>query len=209
MSECCRILEIMFNYKMPMDDFREMMEDIENYQQTQQRKKIEKLCSECLKTKVVFDSETIEECSREIENFGCTFRQCPKIFLPIFRHFPWYLLARKRVYKSILKVHQKLCEILNQKVKVLHPEEDEGFQIFVILYILISLSQTVSKKPSKTNTKSHLDKQPDTIVSSQETDCLKYFDLCGIQVYQNFDYVKLCDYDVPSESYLIIYNKPE
>lgn len=206
-AECCRVLDIMLNYKMPMDDFKELMENIENYQQTQQRKKIEKLCSECLKTKVVFDVETISECSREIDNFICTFRESPKMYLPIFRHFPWYLLQRKRVYKSILKVENKLCEMLNQQVKLQRPEEDRGFQIFLLLYILISLSTKCSSKKSKPST--NLETNPDAIVHSQEQSCFNNFDICGIKIYKTGDYIKICDFDIPNQTFIIVYDKLE
>jgi len=190
---------------MPMDDFKELMENIENYQQTQERKKIEKLFSECLRTKVVFDTETLRECSREIEHFCYTFTEFPKMYLPIFRHFPWYLLQRKRVNKSMLKVKSKLCEMLNQKVKLQTHEEERGFQIFVLLYILISISKRKTPNKPKTN----LETNPDAIVTSNEEGCLSNWDICGFQIYKTDDYVKICDFDIPNQTFIIVYDKHE
>ena len=137
LKKCEDILQIMMDYKMPMSDFMAMMEDIDNYHLAQESKKIEKLLCECNKTKVVLDSvdsAVIEECSREMELFNCTLRESPKIFLPLFRHFPWFMLHRKRVYKSLLKVKLKLNEIVDKKVQDASPETKELFYVMFMLF---------------------------------------------------------------------------
>ena len=185
LKKCQDILETLNNYKMPMSDFVAMMEDIDNYHLAQKRKKLEKLLSECSNTQVVLDpadSTVIEECSREIELFNCSLRECPKIFLPIFRHFPWYMLHRKRVYKRLLKVKQKLDEIVDKKVKNVSCETKELFFVMFMILMHCASSELKSK-----------------IVTS--------INISGLQIFQTKDYLKLQNFDVPNMSWVIVYKK--
>ena len=149
LQKCEDILQTMITYKMPMSDFMAMMEDIDNYHLAQESKKIEKLFCECSNTQVVLDSvdsAVIEECSREMELFNCTLRESPKIFLPFFRHFPWFMLHRKRVYKKLLKVKHKLDEMVDRKVQNVSPETKE---LIFVMFMLLKHCE------SKTKIKTH------------------------------------------------------
>ena len=185
LKKCEDILQIMMDYKMPMSDFMAMMEDIDNYHLAQESKKIEKLLCECSKTKVVLDSvdsAVIEECSREMELFNCTLRESPKIFLPLFRHFPWFMLHRKRVYKSLLKVKLKLDEIVNKKVQDAATETKELFFVMFMLFKHCVSSESKSKIKTPIN-------------------------ISGIQVFKTMDYLKIHNFDVPNLTWVIKYRK--
>ena len=187
LKKCEDILQIMMDYKMPMSDFMAMMEDIDNYHLAQESKKIEKLLCECSKTKVVLDSvdsAVIEECSREMELFNCTLRESPKIFLPLFRHFPWFMLHRKRVYERLLKVKHKLDEIVDKKVQSVSSEAKELFFVMFMLFKHCVPSQTESKSKVKTQIK-----------------------IGGIQVFKTKDYLKIHSFDIPNKSWIISYKK--
>ena len=176
------------SYKMPMSDFMAMMEDIDNYHMAQESKRIEKLLSECSgSTQVVFDSmdsAVIEECSGEMELFNCTLRESPKIFLPIFRHFPWFLLHRKRVYKRLLKVKQKLDEIVDKRVKNVSSDTKE---LFFVMYMLFKHCIPSDSK-SKTKTETPIN-------------------ISGLQVFKTKDYLKIQGFDVPAMSWVLLYKK--
>jgi len=189
LKKCEDILETMMSYKMPMRDFMALMEDIEKYHLAQESKKIEKLLSECCsKSQVVLDSvdaAVIEECSREMELFYCTLRESPKIFLPFFRHFPWFMLHRKRVYERLLKVQHKLDEIFDKKVqKSVSSDIKELFFVMFMLFKHCVPSQSESKSKTKTQIK-----------------------ISGIQVFKTKDYLKIHSFDIPNKSWIISYKK--
>ena len=190
LKKCKDILETMINYKMPMSDFMALMEDIENYHLAQERKKMEKLLSECCSnSQVVLDSvdaTVIEECSREMELFYCTLRESPKIFLPFFRHFPWFMLHRKRVYERLLKVKHKLDEIVDKKVQSVSSEAKELFFVMFMLFKHCVPSQTESKSKVKNQIK-----------------------ISGIQVFKTKDYLKIHSFDIPNKSWIISYKMEE
>ena len=97
--------------------------------------------------------------------------------------------------------------MLNQQVKLQRPEEDQGFQIFLLLYILISLSTKSCSKKSKPT--SNLETNPDAIIQSHEQGCLNSYDICGIQIFKTGDYIKICDFDIPNQTFIIVYDKHE
>ena len=212
LEECHRIMQTIYNYKVPIDDFREMLEDIDNYHKTQEKKKIEKLLFECTKTKVVLDAENssvIEECSREIEFFNCTLRETPKMYFPMFRHFPWYMLQRKRIYKSLLKVKQKLCEVLEKNVKNL-PSDKNIEEMLFFLYIFLHVSTSQKKSKPKSKPSKHSVSDPDAIsLCEDNNDNYNIYDICGVQIFKTTDYVKICNYNIPKSTWLLLFTKSE
>ena len=193
-----------------MDDFKQILDDIDNFHKNQERKKIEKLLCECIKTQVTLDSEDsriLDECHQELDNFKKSFIHNPKKFLPLFRHLPNYVLERKRVYKSILNVETKLRELVQQKVKN-NPCEEQNVKLFFLMYFIINISSLIHSKPAeKSRTKPEAD--PDEIISSQEFCDLSFVDICGLQFYKTSNYVKICGYDVPPNTVIVVYNKQD
>ena len=143
-------MQVMFNYKLPLEAMRDMMEDLDNSGLTRKKKKLEYLVFQLSKQKVVLEKEeleSLEECSQQLEIFSSTFEENPRMFLPVFQYFPSYILQRKRIYKNVSKVQQKLCEILNGKVKNYTDDAGENiYQLFFIIFIFINISRTVLKK---------------------------------------------------------------
>ena len=140
----------MYNYKLPLEAMRDMMEDLDNSGLTRKKKKLEYLVFQLSKQKVILEKEeleSLEECSQELEIFSSTFEENPRMFLPVFQYFPSYILQRKRIYKNVSKVQQKLCEILNGKVKNYTAEVDENIeQLFFVIFIFLHISRTVFTK---------------------------------------------------------------
>ena len=182
LQKCEGILQTMITYKMPMSDFMAMMENIDTYHLAQESKKIEKLFCECSNAQVVLDSvdsAVIEECSREMELFNCTLRESPKIFLPFFRHFPWFMLLRKRVYKKLLKVKHKLDEMVDRKVQNVSPETKE---LIFVMFMLLKHCESKTKIKTPIN-------------------------ISGLQIFKTKDYLKIHNFDVPNQTWVIQYRK--
>merc|ERR1711953_95586 len=148
--EVNRLMQVVYNYKLPLEAIRDMMEDLDNSGLTRKKKKLEFLVFQLSKQKVVLEREeleSLEECSQQLEIFSSTFEANPRMFLPVFQYFPSYILQRKRIYKNVSKVQQKLCEILNGKVKNYTADVDENIhQLFFVIFIFIHISRTVSTK---------------------------------------------------------------
>ena len=127
-----------------------MMEDLDKSGLTRKKKKLEFLVFQLSKQKVVLEKEELEsldECSQQLEILSSTFEENPRMFLPVFQYFPSYILQRKRIYKNVSKVQQKLCEILNGKVKNYTADVDENIhQLFFVIFIFIHISRTVFTK---------------------------------------------------------------
>ena len=143
-------MRVMYNYQLPLEAVREMMQDLDNSGLTKKKKKLEYLVFQLTREKVTLDKEeveSLEECSRKIEIFSSYLEENPTMFLPVFHYFPWYILQRKRIYKNVSKVQQKLCEILNGKVKNDTADADENVhKLFFIIFVFINISKTVFKK---------------------------------------------------------------
>ena len=137
----------MFNYKLPLAAMKDMMEDLDKSGLTRKKKKLEYLVFQLCKQKVELEKEeleSLEECSQQLEILSSTFEENPRMFLPVFQYFPSYILQRKRIYKNVLKVQQKLCEILNGKVKNYTADADENIhQLFFVIFVFIHISRTV------------------------------------------------------------------
>ena len=59
-------MDAMYNFTIPMDDFKDLLEDIENFHRNQEKKKIEKLMFECIQTKITLDTDdlrVIQDCT--------------------------------------------------------------------------------------------------------------------------------------------------
>ena len=146
-------MHVMYNYQLPLEAVREMMEDLEKSGLTRKKKKLEYLVFQLTKEKekVVLDKEEVEaleECSQKLEIFSSSLEETPTMFLPVFNYLPWYILQRKRIYKNISEVQQKLSEILNGKVKNVPTDGDDEHmqQLFFIIFIFINISRTVFRK---------------------------------------------------------------
>ena len=148
--EVNRLMQVVYNYKLPLETIRDMMEDLDNSGLTRKKKKLEFLVFQLSKQKVVLEREeleSLEECSQQLEIFSSTFEANPRMFLPVFQYFPSYILQRKRIYKNVSKVQQKLCEILNGKVKNYTADVDENIhQLFFVIFIFLHISRTVFTK---------------------------------------------------------------
>jgi len=215
-----RVLDAMYNFTIPMEDFKDLLDDIENFHRNQEKKKIEKLLFECIKTKISLDTEdlrVIQDCTEEIGYFTKKFIQKPKMFFPFFRHFPGYLLERKRVYKSLLEVEEKLRGLLEQKLKKnpKSPElDEETFKLLQVSFFTFHISYMIHQKPKETTKKKskvgqNIRESPDSITSKPDPCDLSFLDVCGLQVYKVRNYIKLSDFDIPQGVFILVYNHQE
>jgi len=215
-----RVMDAMYNFTIPMDDFKDLLEDIENFHRNQEKKKIEKLMFECIQTKITLDTDdlrVIQDCTEEIECFKKKFIQKPKMFFPFFRNFPGYLLERKRVYKNLLQVEEKLRGLLDQKWKKspkLPEEEEETFKLFLVSFFTFHISRMIHQKPKEASKKKlkvgqNVRESPDSISSKPDLCDLSYLDICGLQIYKVTNYIKLSDFDIPQGVLMLVYNHQE
>ena len=66
-------MDAMYNFTIPMDDFKDLLEDIENFHRNQEKKKIEKLMFECIQTKITLDTDdlrVIQDCTEAKMQIG-------------------------------------------------------------------------------------------------------------------------------------------
>merc|ERR1712203_998522 len=108
----------MYNYKLPLETIREMMEDLDNSGLTRKKKKLEYLVFQLSKQKVILEKESWRAWKNAANSWKYSPPPWKKIHGCSCRCFstPSYILQRKRIYKNVSKVQQKLCEILNGKV---------------------------------------------------------------------------------------------
>merc|ERR1712203_998521 len=92
----------MYNYKLPLETIREMMEDLDNSGLTRKKKKLEYLVFQLSKQKVILEKEeleSLEECSQQLEIFSSTLEENPRMFLPVFQYSILHFAKKKNLQK--------------------------------------------------------------------------------------------------------------
>jgi len=205
---CFEMGKSVYNHKMSMDDFRILMEACENYQTAQQEKKVQHLIFAITKQKIDLDkndSKSLEECTKEIEVIRSSIEDSPQIYLPLASLWPLFILKRKRVYKSVLKVQQKLQALFEKKFP---DESDEDvFNLLFILYLCMSLSETRPKRCRSSKPQFNLDDNPDAIIPVGCHDYNFSFDVSGLRFFKAMDYIKVLNYDIPAQTLIISFAK--
>jgi len=207
-QSCFEIGKSVFNHKMSMDDFRMLMEACENYQTAQHEKKVQHLIFALSNQKIDLDkndSKSLEECTKEIEVLQSSIEESPQIFLPLASLWPMFILKRKRVYKSVLKMQQKLRTLFDKKFS--DSQNEDIFHLFFVLYLSMALSETRPRKPKSPTSQVTLDNNPDAIFPVGRQEYKFSFDVSGLRFFKAMDYIKVLNYDIPAQTLIISFAK--
>jgi len=207
-QNCFDFGKSVYNHKMSMDDFRMLMEACENYQTAQHERKVQHLIFALSNQKIDLDkndSKSLEECTKEIEVLQSSIEESPQIFLPLASLWPLFILKRKRVYKSVLKIQQKLRTLFYKKFS--DAKDEHIFHLFFVLYLHMALSETRPKKPKSTQSKVNLENNPDAILPVGRQEYKFSFDVSGLRFFKAMDYIKVLNYDIPAQTLIISFAK--
>ena len=207
LRKCLEIGTSTYNYKISIDDFRTLMAASENYRFVLHEKKVQNLVFTLTNEKIDLDSndkKDLEECTKDMEVFKSSIETTPQIYLPLAGFWPLFILKRKRVYKSLLKIQETLRGFYNKKFP--NQSDEDVFNMFCVLYILMNLSKTSPKRSKSAKQAVNLDVCPDAILSVAKADYQFSFDVCGLRFFKALDYIKVLKYDIPTQALIISYS---
>lgn len=208
LRSCAEIGTTIYNREIPIDEFRILMEACENYRSVLHEKKVENIIFTLTNEKITLDkndTKDLEECSKEVEVFRSSIETAPQMYLPLAGFWPLFILKRKRVYKSVLKIQQKLGSFFYKKFP--KESDEEVFNLFFVLYFFMTLSKTSPKRRKSAKQVVDLDVCPDGILSDSKADYQFSFDVCGLRFFKAYDYIKVLKYDIPTQALMISYSK--
>merc|ERR1711892_119027 len=208
LGSCFEIGTSIYNQKISIDDFRTLMEACENYHTALCEQKVKNLIFTLTKEKIDLDkndSKDLEECTKEMKVFQSSIETVPQIYLPVVRLWPLFFLKRKSVYKSVLRVQQKLRALFDKKLP--KSSDEDVFNLFFVLYILMALSETSPKRCKTAKHSVDLDNSPDAILSLEQSEHKFSYDVCGLRFFKAMDYIKVFNYDIPAQTLIISHSK--
>eukprot|EP00091_Calanus_sinicus_P010558 TRINITY_DN24468_c0_g1_i1.p1 TRINITY_DN24468_c0_g1~~TRINITY_DN24468_c0_g1_i1.p1 ORF type:complete len:262 (+),score=-0.52 TRINITY_DN24468_c0_g1_i1:162-947(+) len=133
LESCVEIGTTIYNRKIPIDEFRILMEECENYRSVLHEKKVQNLIFNLTNEKIILDkndSNDLEECSKEVEVFRSSIETVPQMYLPLASFWPLFILKRKRVYKSVLKIQGTLKSFFDKKFP--NESDEDIFDLFFV-----------------------------------------------------------------------------
>jgi len=196
LQSCFEVGRLTYNYKIPIDDFRLLMESTEKYQSVLHAQKVENLVFTLINEKITLDTDdkkTLQECSTEMKTLKTSIETSPQMFLPFAKYWPAFIMKRKRVYKSVLKIQKILRGLFDKKMST--NSDIVVFNQFFVLYVLMALSKTSPKRRKSAKQKVNLDVFPDSISPIAKDDYEFSFDVCGLRFFKVLDYIKVLGYD--------------
>jgi len=205
LEKCARIGKSIYNSPISNKEFRMLMDVCENYRNVQHEIKVQKLFHNLTHNDISLDEtekRTIAECRREIEACASWLEMSPQMILPGANLWPINVLRRKKMYKSFLLVQAQLKKII---VKATPCEEISN--LFFIFYVMMSLSKTTPKRGTPLKQHINLDVCPDGMMSAAAEAAYQFsFDVCGLRFFKAMDYIKVEDFNIPTQSLIVSYS---